>query len=116
MDKHYSQIEDLNDNLYLQNIKSFQYFKSPNYRNLLRFLNSNEYQVCIYGQSCRLSDRVLLNEIFEKENSKSIKIYRHHKEEEYINKTMEMSRHFENNKLMRNKIVNFNSKDIIQQL
>lgn len=116
MDKKYEEIQDLNDNLYLENIKSFQYFRSPNYRNLLRFVNSNEYQVCIYGHSCGLSDRVMLNEIFENENCKSIKVYYFKDENDFNNKTMEISRHFKNNNLMRKKIVNFNPKDIIPQL
>jgi hypothetical protein len=116
MDQHYNNIQDLNENLYLQNIKSFQYFRSPNYRNLLRFVNSNEYQVCIYGHSCGLSDRVMLNEIFENENCKSIKVYYHKDENDFTNKTMAISRHFKDNNSMRKKIVNFNSDDIIPQI
>jgi hypothetical protein len=116
MDDKYKEIQDLNDNLYLENIKSFQYFRSPNYRNLLRFVSSNEYQVCIYGHSCGLSDRVMLNEIFENENCKSIKIYFYKDENDFNNKTMEISRHFKDNNSMRKKIVNFNPKDIMPQL
>jgi hypothetical protein len=116
MDKKYEEIQDLNDNLYLENIKSFQYFRSPNYRKLLRFLNSNEYQVCVYGHSCGLSDRVMLNEIFENEKCKSIKIYFYKDENDFNNKTMEISRHFKDNNSMRKKIVNFDAKDIIPQL
>jgi hypothetical protein len=116
MDEKYEEIQNLNDNLYLDNIKSFQYFRSPNYRKLLRFLNSNEYQVCIYGHSCGLSDRVMLNEIFENENCKSIKVYYYKDENDFNNKTMEISRHFKDNNSMRKKIVNFNPKDIMPQL
>ncbi|WP_159951371.1 AbiH family protein [Polaribacter septentrionalilitoris] len=116
MDEKYEEIQDLNDNLFLENIKSFQYFRSPNYRNLLRFVNSNEYQVCIYGHSCGLSDRVMLNEIFENENCKSIKVYYYKDENDFNNKTMEISRHFKDNNSMRKKIVNFNNADIIPQL
>jgi hypothetical protein len=116
MDDKYKEIQDLNDNLYLENIKSFQYFRSPNYRNLLRFVSSNEYQVCIYGHSCGLSDRVMLNEIFENENCKSIKVYYYKDEKDFNNKTMEISRHFKDNNSMRKKIVNFNPKAIIPQL
>ncbi|UAM97022.1 bacteriophage abortive infection AbiH family protein [Polaribacter litorisediminis] len=116
MDDKYKEIQDLNDNLYLENIKSFQYFRSPNYRSLLRFVSSNEYQVCIYGHSCGLSDRVMLNEIFENENCKSIKIYFYKDENDFNNKTMEISRHFKDNNSMRKKIVNFNPKDIMPQL
>lgn len=116
MDKYYNNIQDLNNNQYLQNIKSFQYFRSPNYRNLLRFVNSNEYQVCIYGHSCGLSDRVMLNEIFENENCKSIKVYYYKDENDFINKTMDISRHFKDNNSMRKKNVNFNADNKIPQI
>lgn len=115
MDEVYKRIEGLNDNKYFKFIKSFHYFKSNKYRELLRFLNSSNFQVCIYGHSCGLSDRIMLNEIFEHKNCKSIKIY-YYKDEEYITKTMNISRHFNSNKEMREKIVNFNPKDIIPQL
>jgi hypothetical protein len=116
MDENYKKIEELNDNIHFENIKSFKYFQSANYRNLMRFLNSNEYQVFVYGHSCGLSDRVMLNEIFENKNCKSIRIFYYNNENDFINKTMEISRHFKNNNSMRKKIVNFNPQDIIPQL
>lgn len=115
MDKDYKEIEDLNDNHYLENFKSFKYNHYPNYRDLLRFVNSNPYQVSIYGHSCGLSDRVMLNEIFEHDNCKSIKIYYYNKQE-FVDKNMEISRHFNSNKLMRQRIVDFNENDKIPQV
>jgi hypothetical protein len=58
----------------------------------------------------------MLNEIFENENCKSIKLYYYKDENDFNNKTMEISRHFKHNNLMRKKIVNFNVKDKIPQL
>ena len=66
------------------------------------------------GHSCGLSDRTLLNTIFEHENCRSIKIYYHEKKNEkgkvtgdnYTEITQNISRHFNNKKLMREKIVN----------
>lgn len=114
MDSVYRQIEDLNDNRYFEHIKSFQYFKTSNLRRLQTFLNSDFYQVCIYGHSCGLSDRVMLNEIFEHENCKSIKIY-YYSDDDFTTKTMEISRHFNSNKEMRKKIVNKNVNCLIPQ-
>ena len=94
---------------------SFQYFKTPNYRELLSFLNSGDYQVCIYGHSCGLSDRIMLNEIFENENCKSIKIY-YYSDDDFTNKTMEISRHFNSNQVMRQKIVQKSKDDLIPQV
>lgn len=115
MDSSYKEIEDMEDNRFLENFKSFRYNHNSNYRDLLRFVNSNDYQVCIYGHSCGLSDRVMLNEIFEHDNCKSIKIYYYNKEE-FVAKNMEISRHFNSNKLMRQRIVEFNLYDQIPQI
>ncbi|OXA82538.1 Bacteriophage abortive infection AbiH [Flavobacterium aquidurense] len=115
MDSVYKEMEELNDNRFFKHIKSFQYFKTPNYRELLSFLNSGDYQVCIYGHSCGLSDRIMLNEIFEHENCKSIKIY-YYNDEDFTNKTMEISRHFNSNQLMRKKIVEKSKNDLIPQV
>lgn len=72
MDKNYKLIEELNENLFFEHIKSFGYFKKDNYSNLLSFLSSGKYEVCIYGHSCGLSDRVMLKEIFEHKNCLSV--------------------------------------------
>lgn len=115
MDNIYKEIEELNDNVFFQHIKSFHYFKSPEFRQLLAFLDSNMFQVCIYGHSCGLSDRVLLNEIFEHDNCDSIRVY-HRGKEDYFNKTMDISRHFNSNKLLRRKMVNYSEGDRIPQI
>ena len=115
MDTDYKNIEELNDNRFFDNIKSFKYSVNSNYRDLLRFLNDEYFQVLIYGHSCGLSDRVMLNEIFEHENCKSIKIAYYNKSE-FVKKTMDISRHFKSNQLMRKKVVSFNADDKIPQL
>lgn len=114
MDLEYKKIEELNDNRYFDGIKSFKYAENSSYRDLLRFLNSDDYQVLVYGHSCGLSDRVMLNEIFEHERCKSIKICYYDKKE-FVNKTMDISRHFTNNQMMRKKIVEFNEEDVMPQ-
>lgn len=119
MDESYKKMEELNDNRFFEFIKSFKYFSNNNYRNLLGFLNSGYYQVCIYGHSCGLSDRVMLNEIFEHQNCKSIDIYFYEDEKgwnDFTTKTMDISRHFNSNKLMREKIVEFNPENKIPQI
>ena len=107
-------IEEMNENRFFKHIKSFSYFKQPNYSELLSFLSSGKFQVCIYGHSCGLSDRVMLNEIFEHDNCHSIRVFYYNKDE-YITKTMDISRHFDSNKLMRQRIINFDESDRIPQ-
>jgi hypothetical protein len=114
MDKAYKEMEELNENSFFEHIKSFGYFRNDRYRQLLGFMASGKFQVGIYGHSCGLSDRVLLNEIFEHENCHSIRVY-HMGYTDYINKTMEISRHFNSNKLLRNRILPYNPEDFIPQ-
>lgn len=114
MDKHYQEIEEKEDNEYLKNIKSFQYLHTSNYKRLLDLIDSEHFQVYIMGHSCGLSDRTLLNTIFEHENCRSIKIFFHEIKDDkgnvlrdnYTEITQNISRHFNKKKLMREKIVN----------
>lgn len=115
MDNHYKLIEEKDDNEYLRNIKSFQYLQNSNYKRLLDFIESKKFQVYIMGHSCGLSDRILLNTIFEHDNCKSIKVF-YYENGAYNNYTeiiQNISRHFNKKKLMREKIVN---KTLCQKL
>lgn len=88
-------------------IKSFWYFKTSNYYDLLRFIDSNDFQIYVLGHSCGLSDRTMLNMIFEHDNCKSIKIFYHGSKEDnnYTSITQEISRHFKSKPNMRRRIV-----------
>lgn len=62
-----------NNNSYVRNIKKFNYLFTNNEEQLIKHLNSEEYNVFILGHSCGISDKLILNQIF---NSKNIhKIY-----------------------------------------
>lgn len=110
MDDDYKIIENIDDNEYLRNFKSFQYLQNPNYKSLLDFVESDQkFQVYIMGHSCGLSDRTMLNTIFEHPNCISIKVFYHRKKDGTDNYTeiiQNISRHFNKKKLMREKIVN----------
>lgn len=114
MDEDYKLIENINDNEYLKNFKSFQYLQNSNYSNLLSYIESDKFQVLIIGHSCGLSDRTLLNTIFEHNNCRSIKVCYYQwidektseKKDNYTEMTQNISRHFNEKKLMREKIVN----------
>ncbi|MBF4470790.1 AbiH family protein [Flavobacterium sp. HJJ] len=110
MDDDYKTIENLDDNEYLKNFKSFQYLQNSNYKQLLDFVESDQkFQVYIMGHSCGLSDRTMLNTIFEHPNCRSIKVFYHQREDGTDNYTeiiQNISRHFNKKKLMREKIVN----------
>lgn len=108
MDDHYKLLEEKDDNEYLKNIKSFQYLQNSNYRDLLNFIDDRNFQVYIMGHSCGLSDRILLNTVFEHQNCRSIKVFYYEKDgrDNYTEIVQNISRHFNKKKLMREKIVN----------
>ncbi|MBW8524275.1 bacteriophage abortive infection AbiH family protein [Chryseobacterium chendengshani] len=108
MDDNYKVLENIGDNKYLENIKSFMYFNNSNYRKLLNWIESKDYQILIMGHSCGLSDRTLLNTVFEHNNCKSIKVYYHLSEDgtdNFTDLSQNISRHFNKKALMRQKVV-----------
>jgi len=107
-DENYKKIEKLNDNRYLDNIKSFYYLLNNNFKKLLEFINTNEYQIFIMGHSCGISDRTLLNKLFEHQNCKSIKVYYHCMEDDtddYKNLIQNISRNFNDKSKMREIVI-----------
>ena len=118
LDDTYRQLElDKTKGLF-EYIKSFWYFKTSNYHDLIRFIQSNRYQVYILGHSCGLSDRTMLNMIFEHKNCVSIKIFYYEFPgggNNYTQLTQEISRHFKDKQSMRMKITPFDKSSPMPQ-
>lgn len=109
IDEDYSKIENLDDNRYLENIKSTRYHETDNYKRLLEYIDSDYFQIFIFGHSCGLSDRTLLSTLFNHQNCISIKPYYHKKEDgtdNYSDLVRNISRHFKNKAALRDKVVN----------
>lgn len=108
MDDDYKTIEKKDDNEYLTNIKSFAYLNTPNYKDFIDFIEFKKFQVYIMGHSCGLSDRILLNKVFEHKNCISIKIYYYQNgdKDDYTNIAQNVSRHFNKKEMMRERIAN----------
>ncbi|MGA6121644.1 AbiH family protein [Sphingobacterium anhuiense] len=109
IDSDYLEMEKTNNNDFLTYIKSFGYFNDTNYKKLIDFIDSDSYVVYIWGHSCGLSDRTLLNMIFEHDNCAAIKPYYWQKDantSNYLEITQNISRHFRNKQKMRNRVVN----------
>lgn len=107
-DEFYQKMELEKDKSCLKYIKSFWYFKTGKYHDLLRFIEGDKYQIVIMGHSCGLSDRTMLNMLFEHENCVSIKIYYYDNGKGYNNHedlTYEISQHFRDKLKMRRVIV-----------
>ncbi|MCK3683358.1 AbiH family protein [Maribellus sp. YY47] len=81
LDEHYKMIEKLGEDEWLKGFKSFGYLQNHKYNNLLGFIEDTEFQVYVVGHSCGLSDKTLLNQIFEHKNCKNIKVFYHSFEE-----------------------------------
>ncbi|GAB5398619.1 MAG: hypothetical protein Aureis2KO_02040 [Aureisphaera sp.] len=115
IDEDYRKIENINDNEFLGNFKSFSYSQNGNYKALFDFIDGGKFQTVVIGHSCGLSDRVLLNSIFEHENCRSIKPIFFSKEgkDNYTDIVQNISRHFNDKSIMRRKIVN---KTLIQPI
>lgn len=109
LDDDYKRIEKLQDNDFLENIKSVHYYETGCYRQLLGFIESEPYQVITMGHSCGNSDRTLLNTLFEHRNCISVKVYYHQREDgtdDYSQLIRNLSRNFNDKAAMRDKVVN----------
>ncbi|WP_183578732.1 AbiH family protein [Mucilaginibacter sp. X5P1] len=108
IDQAYKKMEDDSKvKGYFDYIKSFWYLRTDNYRSLVNFLDLDDYQVYVLGHSCGLSDRTMLQMIFEHPKCRSIKIYYHERNgvDNFVSLTHEISRHFTDKGLMRKKIL-----------
>lgn len=116
MDDDYRKIEGLQNNDFLENIKSIKYHQTKNYRELLKFIALGPYQVFIMGHSCGNSDRTLLNTLFEHDNCLSIKVFYYQYKgnsdnlercsDNYTDIVKNISRNFNNKPNMRDIVVN----------
>lgn len=108
LDEDYNAMELEKTKGFMKYIKSFWYFKASNYHDLLRFIEADRFQIFILGHSCGLSDRTMLNLLFEHKNCESIKIYYYDNGKGYDNYedlTYEISKHFKDKSKMRRVIV-----------
>ncbi len=89
----YRDIENLNRNEFLENIKYYRYLRTSNFKDLMSFIDQGFFEVLILGHSCGLSDRTLLSRIFENKKCQKIQIYHYGGFEGYKTTTQEISRH-----------------------
>ena len=108
LDDGYEKLKNCNDNECLRYIKSILYLESDSYRKVLDFIETAPFQIFIMGHSCGNSDRTLLNTLFEHRFCSSIKpyFYKNDKgEDNYLNIVQNISRNFNDMKLMRDRVV-----------
>jgi hypothetical protein len=104
MTEYYKQLENLDDDSVLKHFKTHYYHSNNSYAKLLYEVENHEFDVVIFGHSLGLSDRLLLNTVFENSNCKAIHLY-HSGSENHFKKRIALSRHFDNKKAFRKKLV-----------
>ena len=119
LDEEHKKIENMNNKQYLENEKSVNYAKTPNYRNLLRFIDAYQFDVYIMGHSCGKSDRTLLNSIFEHKNCKTIKSFYYINEngiDDQNDRIMNLYLNFKDKSLFREKVIDkTNCEPLLEQ-
>lgn len=93
--------------------KTVYYQNTDNYKSIIDYLDSEQFQVIIAGHSCSLSDKTLLKTIFEHNNCLSIKPYYYKYKDEETGKEKDnwhslmtnISRIFTNKEKMREIVV-----------
>jgi len=118
--KDSTDIEDLNENAFLENVKSIKYVETDNYSKLLGqignegLIRENYYDVFVFGHSCGNSDRTLLKALFENKNCEKIRCF-YYKDD--YNKTIDnIYRKFEDKTAFRIKICQKNKEqDVFPQ-
>ena len=111
----YKELEFEGVNELLRMIKSFQYPGTHNYHKLLNYLQLSDFDVFVIGHSCGLSDRTLLKTIFEHPNCLAIKNFHYKGESEDFEKRIEISRHFGDKVLMRERVLPYDNLASIPQ-
>lgn len=105
-------VQSGNDEL-LKHFKTFQYLQAEQYTRVMNLLekpmfdlaNPFELYIQVIGHSCAITDKALLKAIFTHKNVKRIELVLRKKEDSYLNKLIQVSRIFDDNIMMRRKIV-----------
>jgi hypothetical protein len=109
LDKDYSLVERKIDNMFLDNVKSIKYSETKNYKELIEYIEPDEFELYIMGHSCGISDKTLLNTLFESKNCSMIKIFYHkinENEDNYLDVYKNISRVFTDKQRMRKIVLN----------
>lgn len=114
-DEESRELIDKGDNEYMRNIKKHLYKRTENEKLLTTYLYGIEsINVTILGHSCGLSDKLILNQILNHKNIKSINVFYFEEYEHYfqtqvnIDRIMNRDEHF-------TKLVDFNSSHRMPQ-
>lgn len=100
---------------YLRNIKKHNYKRTKEENRLKKFLENDYTEVSIIGHSCGLSDKLILNQIFNSSNVKTIRPFYYDKYEHYFETSVNIDRIMNNDENF-DKVVNFEDSIVIPQI
>jgi hypothetical protein len=101
---------------YMRNIKKHCYKRTKNQNKLIDYLEKIEkIDVLIFGHSCGISDKLILNQIFNHKNINSIRIFYHENHEAYFETQVNIDRIMNNDKHFE-KLINFEESYRMPQL
>ncbi|NQD71981.1 hypothetical protein HP439_14740 [Sphingobacterium shayense] len=110
----YQEIESNYDDAWLQCMKSFHYFRNQNYQDLLGFIKRGNYEIYVMGHSCSITDRTLLNMLFEDKHCEKIHVFHYNGMASYLRTTYNIARNFTDKVKMREVLMPFNPKLTMQ--
>lgn len=103
------------DKEFMRNIKKHNYKRTKEEDRLIEFLEKNErIEVSIIGHSCGLSDKLILNQIFNNSNVIEIRIYYYKNYEHYFETQVNIDRIMDND-LNFSKLINYADSLFIPQ-
>jgi hypothetical protein len=103
------------DKEFMRNIKKHNYKRTKEENRLIQFLDNNQdIEVSIIGHSCGISDKLILNQIFNNKNVSDIRIYYHKNYEHYFETQVNIDRIMNNDSNFR-KLINFQDSIFIPQ-
>ncbi|MDX1373360.1 MAG: AbiH family protein, partial [Nitrososphaeraceae archaeon] len=110
-DENANNIKDMENSKikeFMSNIKSTKYLISNKYKDVLNFLELDDFQIIILGHSLSLSDKTLLKTLFEHPNCISIKplyFMDENGNDNYNDLVSNLSRVFDDKSMLRDRVV-----------
>lgn len=103
------------DKEFMRNIKKHNYKRTKEENRLIQFLDNNsDIEVSIIGHSCGISDKLILNQIFNHNNVSEIRLYYYKTHEHYFETQVNIDRIMDNDSNFR-KLMNFQDSLFIPQ-
>lgn len=114
-DKESRNLLQFEDKEFMRNIKKHNYKRTKEEDRLINFLDTHQHiEVSILGHSCGLSDKLILNQIFNNKNVSEIRMYYHKDYEHYFETIVNIDRIMDNDINFR-KLINFQNSLLIPQ-